>query len=279
MKKIICFMSLVFLFNSSVAFAEDAKDKDTYFNLSGMVVNSDGLDPRGSNDLELNGTVTDNSKFGFSMALGKKLFKNFRVEAQYARRNIGINVKDKAAPEIGTVLKGKWSDLSAQEQTALSEGGEWTTKPVWNENTKTDADGISNIQGKLVGTFKPTTKEAIEVDTLLYEKHSLQMSSLYDNDNIIVQTLMANAFYDIHLDDLSPYVGVGIGMSFIDLEDETNFAYQFMGGVGYKITERVSSNIGVTFLDAGDVTKRIGNFDVETENTSLSLDLGVTITF
>jgi len=61
--------------------------------------------------------------------------------------------------------------------------------------------------------------------------------------------LMANGFYDFHINQWTPFLGAGIGFarvaSDIDsggvlLVDDSDivFAYQFIGGVGYNITPR-----------------------------------------
>jgi OOP family OmpA-OmpF porin len=61
--------------------------------------------------------------------------------------------------------------------------------------------------------------------------------------------LMANGFYDFHFNQWTPFVGAGIGFARVasdinsggtQLVDDSDvvFAYQFIGGVGYKITPR-----------------------------------------
>ncbi len=273
MNKILCLTGLVFLFNSSVAFA----DKDTYFNLSGMVVNSASLDPSTDEGLRLDGGVTDKSGFGFSMALGKKLFKNFRVEAQYARRDVSINVKDKD-PVAGLNL----AKLSDKAKKMLGAEGQWSSDTTTQRNTKRN-EGITTSTVTLSGTFDPTKageKNLVFEDEVVYKDSFAPMSAFFDEDNLVVQTIMANGYYDFSgLDDLTPYFGAGIGIGFINLEDESNFAYQLMAGVSYSITDSISSNVGYTFLDAGDVDIDRGGFQVETETKSHSIDLGITYSF
>lgn len=270
MKKFVCLIGLVFLFNSSVAFA----DKDTYFNLSGMVVNSDSLSPDGSNDLRLDGSVTDKSGFGFSMALGKRLFKDFRVEAQYARRDVSINVKDVAGKPAPADLE----ETSITEAHLKAAGLEGTGSGTVSIKTNVK-EGVSTTTTIVEGTFTPTGGEEINIDKTITSSFA-PMSAFFDEDNLVVQTMMANGFYDLSgLGDLTPYVGAGIGVGFINLEDESNFAYQFMAGVSYKITDSISSNVGWTFLDAGEVEIDRGGFQVETDTRSHSIDLGITYSF
>jgi len=276
MKKFIYLIGLVFLFNSSVAFADKAKT--TYFNLSGMVVNSESLSPNANNDLRLNGRVTDKSGFGFSMALGQKLFKNFRVEAQYARRDVSINVKDKTVPTMEGIA---FPDMTPEQKKAFNKGGVWSDATRWTEqDTPANAEGISTRTGRLTGRFTPEGESAADKVEVLYKNQFSPMSTFFDEDNLIVQTIMANGYYDLSgLGDLTPYVGAGIGIGFINLEDESNFAYQVMAGVSYKITDSISSNVGWTFLDAGEVEIDRGGFQVETDTESHSIDLGITYSF
>ena len=73
MKKFICLIGLVFLFNSSAAFA----DKDTYFKVSGMI--SDW------GDFEKD--IETNTGFGLLTAIGKKFGDPFMV-LDYSYRNV-----------------------------------------------------------------------------------------------------------------------------------------------------------------------------------------------
>ena len=106
----------------------------------------------------------------------------------------------------------------------------------------------------MVGAVDPTAAGAnIPVNKTVSDSFA-PMSAFFDEDNLVVQTMMANGYYDLPgLDDLTPYVGAGIGIGFINLENESNFAYQFMAGVSFKITDSISSNVGWTYLDAGEV--------------------------
>lgn len=79
MKKFVCLIGLIFLFNSSSAFANN----DKYFKVSGMV----SILP--DSDLKYNGVSDGKTEFdtgfGLSVAIGKK-YESFFLEAEYAYR-------------------------------------------------------------------------------------------------------------------------------------------------------------------------------------------------
>ena len=62
---------------------------------------------------------------------------------------------------------------------------------------------------------------------------------------------MANAYYDFDMPSLilTPYAGVGIGMSAVNTDDisSTNFTYAFKAGVMIPINEKFGVDIGYTF--------------------------------
>ncbi len=75
---------------------------------------------------------------------------------------------------------------------------------------------------------------------------------LHGNSNIEVQqtSVMADLYYDFFANEaFTPYVGAGAGIAFINTRDalinssDTEFAYQAIVGVGYKVTPNVRINI------------------------------------
>lgn len=77
-----------------------------------------------------------------------------------------------------------------------------------------------------------------------------------------VATLLGNAYYDFDFGTrITPYVGAGLGVSFIDLDnfndsggggfvldDGTQFAYAFHAGLSFEVTERLDATLNYTFL-------------------------------
>lgn len=83
-------------------------------------------------------------------------------------------------------------------------------------------------------------------------------------------SLMANAFYDFNFDSfITPYIGGGIGMAYLDTKYRTNmgrngssgsarlsdtswnFAWNVGGGVAWHINENVALDIGYRYMDLG----------------------------
>lgn len=123
MKKFICLIGLVFLFNSSVAFA----DKDAYFKLSGS------LSLMQDSDIELNGAeignVETDTGFGVSAAAGKNYGNGF-LEAEYSYRKVDA---DKAKRGGTTVDLSETSVYSSYKNIMVNAGYEFgkTTKPYF----------------------------------------------------------------------------------------------------------------------------------------------------
>lgn len=75
-------------------------------------------------------------------------------------------------------------------------------------------------------------------------------------------TLLGNIYYDYDLGTrITPYVGIGAGVSFIDLDnfndssgggfvldDGTQFAYAFHAGLAFELTDRLDATLNYTFL-------------------------------
>lgn len=94
--------------------------------------------------------------------------------------------------------------------------------------------------------------------------------------------LFVNAFYDFDMgSSWSPYVGVGIGSGWVDVEykpsnikiiddDDRVFAWQVMAGLSYLCSEQLSFFGGVRWRQTDDVEVRSSllpaNFDLNNEN-------------
>jgi len=89
---------------------------------------------------------------------------------------------------------------------------------------------------------------------------------------------MVNGYYDFRpRARFSPYVGAGIGFADVEAEniayggtllddDDTVFAYQFIGGVGYEVSERVDLFGEVRYLATDDPSFNNRQLDYETVN-------------
>ncbi len=76
------------------------------------------------------------------------------------------------------------------------------------------------------------------------------------------QRIMANAYIDINANRyVRPYIGGGIGMAFYHIKDNdtdmkesgNNFAWNFGGGVGIRLTRNVTFDTGYRYVDMGTI--------------------------
>ncbi len=94
--------------------------------------------------------------------------------------------------------------------------------------------------------------------------------------SITSYTAMVNAYYDIgHWDALIPYVGVGVGLAYNDIENVTftnspitatiggnedlALAWSLMAGVGYKFSRNVTLDAGYRYMDLGNASSDRGD--------------------
>ena len=83
---------------------------------------------------------------------------------------------------------------------------------------------------------------------------------------------MLNAYKDLGtFGNLTPYVGAGVGMAYNKMDDvyftgnpalvnkikgdsELSFAWSLMAGVGYRVSDRATLDIGYRYFDMGDAS-------------------------
>ena len=101
-------------------------------------------------------------------------------------------------------------------------------------------------------------------------------------------SFMANVWYDFNIGgSLVPFVGGGIGIAKLDLdldavnfsESDTVFAYQFGGGVGYKVNPNILVNVQYRYFGTTDPEFENGGATVEAEYGSHNIMGGVTFLF
>ncbi|MGI9405789.1 MAG: outer membrane protein [Hyphomicrobiaceae bacterium] len=94
--------------------------------------------------------------------------------------------------------------------------------------------------------------------------------------DISSHTVMVNGYWDFgRMSHFQPYVGAGIGLAYVDMDDVTivngvdvtfagnsqwNFAWQVMAGVGIALSERATLDIGYRFVSLGDVDTNAAAF-------------------
>lgn len=112
--------------------------------------------------------------------------------------------------------------------------------------------------------------------------------------DVDVVTFMLNAYYDLDLGAVSPFVGGGVGVGIVSangfgvdaldgalpdgvaLDDEdTGFAWQVTAGLGFDVTDTVAAEIGYRYqrVDAelASVTEAERDFDIEAHTGFLGL--------
>jgi opacity protein-like surface antigen len=86
-----------------------------------------------------------------------------------------------------------------------------------------------------------------------YQKHDL---SDYDDD-VALLTVMANAYYDFDAGSgVKPYIMGGLGLANVDMSwssnDDDVFAWQIGAGVGIKIADQTTLDLGYRYLKPSD---------------------------
>lgn len=123
-----------------------------------------------------------------------------------------------------------------------------------------------------------------------YSMHDLEASgaSVASGGDIDILSLLINGFYDIETKSpVTPYVGGGVGVAFIDIEDvsvsgivienknDKVFAYQLGAGIGYAVTDSVTLDFGYRYFAASDP-----DFDgTEAEVSSHNFTVGARFSF
>ena len=115
-----------------------------------------------------------------------------------------------------------------------------------------------------------------DLNTLAYEN---QIGNFPEGD-FKTQAFMFNGFLDAATGSAwTPYVGAGIGWAKLDLNtpavgnsdyDDT-FAYQFMGGVGYAMTDQLNLDFQYRFLGTGDASVNSADYSLTSNNLMLGL--------
>ena len=97
------------------------------------------------------------------------------------------------------------------------------------------------------------------------------------DEDISFLTVMANAYYDFGNDsNIRPYVMGGLGMARVNMswtsDDEDVFAWQLGAGVGYKVAERTTLDLGYRYLKPNNFdTHDMGDGKLACHNIMLGL--------
>lgn len=86
--------------------------------------------------------------------------------------------------------------------------------------------------------------------------------------------LMANLYYDFNRGGtLQPYLGLGAGWVNLDIddEDEDGWAYQGLAGIGWRVTEQTTIDLGYRYFEAPEVEFTGGDVDYTHQAVTLGL--------
>ena len=147
---------------------------------------------------------------------------------------------------------------------------------VDNSNDDLSYDLGYAVAGALGYQFKNGFRFEVEGSYREYDADELDGQNASGEAEI--GTVLGNLYYDIDFGGrVTPYVGLGLGVSFIDLDgvnaggvsvdvdDGTNFAFAFHGGLATEVTERLDLTVNYTFL----------GHEVDVLSNTLSLGLRV----
>lgn len=116
--------------------------------------------------------------------------------------------------------------------------------------------------------------------------------------DVNAQTVFFNAYYDFKNEtDLTPYVGFGLGASWLDAEvsgqinyegatysdgydnTETNFAWNVAAGCSYAINEDWAIDAMYRYVDLGEASVGVNGYEVQGDATAHEFLLGVRYMF
>lgn len=93
-------------------------------------------------------------------------------------------------------------------------------------------------------------------------------------------TMMFNMLYDIESgSDITPYLGGGLGVGWLEEFDGSEFAYQFLAGINYAVTERADLILGYRYAGMTDADKDIDGVNLSASVDTHNFEFGVRYSF
>lgn len=155
-----------------------------------------------------------------------------------------------------------------RSSSKLKSGGFNTAGP--HQNTNSDKES-GNLYGLKIG-IEPGDRWRFDFGLRRYANNNYVTSSFqpptptfFYNSRVKSKAGIVSAYYDFYkLENLNFYSGVGIGLSRTKVstsdtvvegsETETNFAWQVELGADYPLTEALTLNAGIRYVDLGKTT-------------------------
>ena len=93
-------------------------------------------------------------------------------------------------------------------------------------------------------------------------------------------TTMFNLVYDIENNSsITPYLGSGLGVGWLEGADGLEFAYQFLGGINYAVTDRTDLILGYRYAGMTDADRDVAGVNLSSSIDSHNFEFGVRYSF
>jgi opacity protein-like surface antigen len=188
------------------------------------------------------------------------------TEPIYVRLSGGLglmNKSDAEATDPATSITTKWNDAIKYKNGYVIEGaiGEKTGKLRGEIAVGYQANEVTEIYGSDIETIESSVKEIL-----------LQWGLSDSFDDLSFKSSALTVMYNLYADykmkgPISPYLMGGLGVAFVDMTfsftengvqfdssyDKTSFAWQVGAGLGLKVTDNVSFDLGYRYFKTSNV--------------------------
>jgi len=152
------------------------------------------------------------------------------------------------------------------------------------EDSAIEADGIDVEELKLDTGFGLAVALGKKFDNSFrgeieytYRKHEFADVS---DVNARTHTMILNMLYDIESGSaITPYLGGGLGVGWLEDADGSEFAYQFLAGINYAVAERTDLILGYRYAGMTDVDKDFDGVNISSSVDTHNFEFGVRYSF
>ncbi len=143
----------------------------------------------------------------------------------------------------------------------------------------------------IAGGYKVMPNVAVELE-YVYRNADADLKNTNIDASTESNAFMVNGIYKFPpvgpSQQLVPYLGAGIGMANLNVEDlgvtadidsDYKFAYQLIGGIGYELTPNLTLNTEARYFGISDQTIENDDIDFKTGYQTIDLLVGATFSF